>query len=140
MLLLLSRRRTATTRASTPPRILPTYSRASPPTRGRAPPALQARGLSPLSHIGGWSHPFTVAGSVAFSDNTQGAKRALLVHIAPERNWTLRLTRAVAADVERMFVSDVSVVSPLPAPPHLEHLAHSVMMGGRFFSSARAQA
>ena len=92
---------------------------------------LQARGLSPLSHIGGWSHPFTVAGSVAFSDITQGAKRALLVHIAPERNWTLRLARAAskAGGGEDVRMSDVSVVSPLPAPPHLEHLAHSVMMG-----------
>ena len=91
---------------------------------------LQTRGLSPLTHMGGWSHPFTVAGSIAL-DNATGAKRALLVHIAPERNWTLRLTRAASkagggADVR---MADVSVTSPLPAPPHLEHLAHSVMMG-----------
>ena len=91
---------------------------------------LRTRALSPWSKMGGWSHPFTVAGSIAL-DNATGAKRALLVHIAPERNWTLRLTRAASkagggADVR---MADVSVTSPLPAPPHLEHLAHSVMMG-----------
>jgi hypothetical protein len=80
--------------------------------------------------MGGWSHPFTVSGSVALN-NTKDAKRALLVHIAPERNWTLSLTRTASkagggADVQ---MAGVSVTSPLPAPPHLEHLAHSVMMG-----------
>lgn len=106
---------------------------------------LQTRHLSPLSAMGGWSHPFTVAGSVVLDNarsanahiaNTNSvvensANRALLVHIAPERNWTLCLARAASkagsgADVR---MADVSVTSPLPAPPHLEHLAYHVMMG-----------
>ena len=92
---------------------------------------LQIRGLSPLRSMGGWSHPFTVAGSIALKNTNSAASRALLVHIAPERNWTLSLTRTASkagggADVR---MADVSVTSPLPAPPHLEHLAYSVSMG-----------
>ena len=48
---------------------------------------LRTRGLSQMSDMGGWSHPFTVAGSVALP--SAGAERALLVHIAPERRWHL---------------------------------------------------
>ena len=92
---------------------------------------LQTRGLSPWRDMGGWSHPFTVAGSIALKHTNSADSRALLVHIAPERNWTLSLTRSASkagggADVR---MADVSVTSPLPAPPHLEHLAYSVAMG-----------
>eukprot|EP00966_Prymnesium_polylepis_P248635 5748696-Prymnesium_polylepis.1 len=90
---------------------------------------LQARNLSPLSQMGGWVHPFTVAGSIAL--NTEKSTRALLVHITPERRWTLGLARTASkagggADVR---MAHISVTSPLPAPPHLEHLARRAMMG-----------
>lgn len=90
---------------------------------------LQIRSLSPLSQMGGWSHPFTVAGSIRL--NTNDSTHALLVHIAPERRWTLSLTRSAwnlgfGADAR---MAHVSVTSPLPAPPNLENLAHSVMAG-----------
>jgi len=78
---------------------------------------LQTRGLSPWRDMGGWSHPFTVAGSIALKHTNSADSRALLVHIAPERNWTLSLTRSASkagggADVR---MADVSVTSPLPS-------------------------
>ena len=56
---------------------------------------------------------------------------ALLVHIAPERAWTLSLARRVAkagggADAH---LDGVAVTGPLPAPPHLNHLAHAALSG-----------
>ena len=93
---------------------------------------LQVKAISPLRAVGGWTHPFTVAGSVAVDPAAdQPARRALLVHIAPERAWTLSLARRVAkagggADAH---LDGVAVTGPLPAPPHLNHLAHAALSG-----------
>ena len=103
---------------------------------------LRVRALSPLRAIGGWTHPFTVAGSVALPESERSKRihggvgasappRALLVHIAPERHWTLQLARNAFADGDGMdvHVPGVYQCGPLPAPPHLEHLADGVMAG-----------
>ena len=98
---------------------------------------LQVKAISPLRAVGGWTHPFTVAGSVNVGAVAvdpaadQPARRALLVHIAPERAWTLSLARRVAkagggADAH---LDGVAVTGPLPAPPHLNHLAHAALSG-----------
>ena len=81
-----------------------------------------------------WSHPFTVAGSVALDAEAAaqlGRPRALLVNIAPERRWTRSLARLATSlnGGEDALLPRVFVTGPLPAPPHIEHLARDVMAG-----------
>ena len=84
-----------------------------------------------------WAHPFTVAGSVALDVSEAQRTRcshALLVHIAPYERWTRRLAR-LGARLEAEAPSGVAhlprlaLTGPLPAPPHLEHLASEVLAG-----------
>ena len=81
-----------------------------------------------------WSHPFTVAGSVTLDPTVTartGSPRALLVHIAPERRWTLELARlALSLGGGRdVYLPRVTLAGPVPMPPHIEHLAHEVIAG-----------
>ena len=81
-----------------------------------------------------YPHPFTVAGSVALDAKdalATGCPRALLIHITPERRWTLSLAKMALRLGARSdaHLPLVSVTGPLPAPPHLEQLACAVAAG-----------
>ena len=95
---------------------------------------LTVRHLSPLRAMGGWTHPFTVAGSVnlhTMDGSARGAdgERALLVHITPEARWTKALTKSACRTGTQAGLPGVSVTGPLPAPPHLMHLVRQVVAG-----------
>ena len=91
---------------------------------------LTVRSLSPLRAMGGWTHPFTVAGSVALNakDGTT-CSRALLVNITPEGGWTKALAKRVAHKGTHVHLPGCNVTGPLPAPPHLMHVVRMAAAG-----------